>query len=611
MPIRRTTAAAVIAALAAGCGGGGSSAAPPAGQPSPTLPLSPAVPSITALDNTSPTSLTALHISTKNINPSAPVTVTFTTAAGGSTPLQAFRIGSDGTVVVAVPQYLDPTTGSTVSTSATVTISQNKVTSVAVPLTIQDMPQISDYGTAPGQITRTLLNYETMALSGELGVSRGLASIPANSVNTAQQTSDVASLLASTIKSRNDLDRVQATGTAIAAGTLPDGTAVSFDKNSIAQMDRVLGVLLLQLAPGLTNGAVTSTSVRSALSASTAPAPGTAAYQGRPLRGVMSVRYPKTLTASVLQKTLAAISSGSFGLPTAALGLGLAVNSPTHPLGDGIVSVLQGISSLSYLVAIGTGPTPVGVGAELLAVGCSLGATAVSGYLAYTDYQGAADAAAKGNLALATQLSNSYNNELSNTIMGGIGTIFGGLTAGGAADIGGSEISSIPAVYKLLTTDGAQNILQAGNLAFSAYGLFNNAKQAQADSQTASRAAAEIGSSSTPMFAQATGTAKITNSEGVYGPLPALTLESGSTPISNAAADMTGAYLLDVPLGAPVPYNGLTLLDYDPLTTSVVSSTTVNLNGLTPGTTSVLPTLTGTCNDPDAYSGDGDDPDCD
>ena len=125
----------------------------------------------------------------------------------------------------------------------------------------------------------------------------------------------------------------------------------------------------------------------------------------------------------------------------------------------------------------------------------------------------------------------------------------------------------------------------------------------------------QVFSSADQGFAEVTGTATISNSQG--STLAADTgIEIG--PFDVTASDMTaladpgGNYDFFIPLGAPnTDYANLTLTAFDPVSQLILSSTTVDLSGLNTSVPAILPALQGSCTDADASGPDADDPDCD
>lgn len=112
----------------------------------------------------------------------------------------------------------------------------------------------------------------------------------------------------------------------------------------------------------------------------------------------------------------------------------------------------------------------------------------------------------------------------------------------------------------------------------------------------------------------ATGTAQITNSQGVAAAQSSLNLCCfGAAQLGiTGLADPAGNYDLLVPIGvANTNYPGLSINVFDPFTSLTLASTIVDLSGISPTATVKVPTMTGVCSDSDAFSGDLDDPDCD
>ena len=183
------------------------------------------------------------------LDPSVPVAVTFSTASGYWSTLRAIRVAQDGTVVAPVPLYVDVKTGKTASATASVVLTQGSLASAPIGLTIQDIPQVSDYGTSLGAISRAFFNYQAMALGQQLGALRALQASSFNHVDTSQQQATVAKLQLAAIKSRNDIDRIVSNNAlVIPIGNLSNGTPINFDRNSVTALDRVLGMYLVSMS---------------------------------------------------------------------------------------------------------------------------------------------------------------------------------------------------------------------------------------------------------------------------------------------------------------------------------------------------------------------------
>jgi hypothetical protein len=108
--------------------------------------------------------------------------------------------------------------------------------------------------------------------------------------------------------------------------------------------------------------------------------------------------------------------------------------------------------------------------------------------------------------------------------------------------------------------------------------------------------------------------AQITNNAGVAAAQTGLNLCCFGAAQDGilGVADPSGSYDLLVPIGVPsTNYSNMTLSAFDPITGIALGSTVVNLSGISPNATVSLSTVSGTCNDPDRFSGDLDDPDCD
>jgi uncharacterized protein (TIGR03437 family) len=215
--------------------------------------------SITSLSSQTPTALTPLYISTKGINPNAPATVQFSNNTGFSVNSQPIRIASDGTVVVAVPLYLDPVNRTTSSGQVSVTVTQGNQSTPASTINVQDLPAVSSYGTQPGQISHAFLVYETMLTARRINELQAYQALPGNTVDTSQALATLQTLLKAIIQVRSDVDRVSMNNAlVISGGTLPNGLPLQFDSNSLDLMDRMIGLHLSDWAPAISSIATSS-----------------------------------------------------------------------------------------------------------------------------------------------------------------------------------------------------------------------------------------------------------------------------------------------------------------------------------------------------------------
>jgi hypothetical protein len=204
--------------------------------------------SIISVSSTSPTPLTPLTLATAGIATNDPVSVRFFNTAGFSVSNTPIRVKTDGTVIVAVPLYVDPSTSNVTNGTVSLVLSQGSQVSASVTINIQNLPPISTYGTQLGQITRSHLVFQEILLARQLNQLEA-AQLLITNVDTSQARSTVINLLQSAILARKDVESIMLdNSTVIASGFLADGTPILFDRNSLDMMDRVLAVHLTGLA---------------------------------------------------------------------------------------------------------------------------------------------------------------------------------------------------------------------------------------------------------------------------------------------------------------------------------------------------------------------------
>ena len=196
---------------------------------------------------TAPIPLTPLTLATTGLDTSSPVSVHFFNSAGFSFTDNPIRVERDGTVVVAVPLYIDPVSNQVTSGKVSMVLRQGTNSSPPVSLEIQNLPTLDSYGTQLGEISHALLVMNAI-LQGQRLNQLQAAQLLFNSVDTTPAQAIVSTLLGSTILARNDVDRVMHDHTTVITGTLTNGAPIQFDHNSLEMMDRVSAVYLTQLA---------------------------------------------------------------------------------------------------------------------------------------------------------------------------------------------------------------------------------------------------------------------------------------------------------------------------------------------------------------------------
>jgi hypothetical protein len=189
--------------------------------------------------------------------------VNFSNTAGFSVTEQPLRIASDGTVVVAVPLYIDPVSHATASGSVSVSLTQGNQSTAPVGITIQDIPTVSSYGTKLGEISHAFLVYEAMLIARRINELQAYQVLPGNTVDTSQAQASLRSLLQAVINARRDVDYVSASnGLVLKGGTFSNGLPIQFDQNSLDLMDRIIGLHLSQMAPAVLSNQTNVSSAR-------------------------------------------------------------------------------------------------------------------------------------------------------------------------------------------------------------------------------------------------------------------------------------------------------------------------------------------------------------
>jgi hypothetical protein len=505
-----------------------------------------ATPSVTSVSNTSPTPLTPIYIETTGLNVSAPVTIQFSNSAGFSVSQQPIRVASDGTVVAASPLYVDPASGQIGAGTASLVLTQASLSSAPVTINIQNLPSVSSYGTELGQISHSVLIFEAMLLGRRLNELQAFQVLPGNSVDTTAAQSTLQTLLNAVIKARSDVDRVMVDNSVVIGnGTLPDGTVLQFDQNSLDMMDRILGIFLSQTF---------ETSF-----------PASAATPGA--NHVLKAAQQQTSTFSLFLGAIDSINN-TLGFEQDALQASNsgAITDQAAALSSGSGTLLGAASKLTGTVATSQ---------KLGALGSIFLSLKVAGE-AYGDLAAYGVALASGNQTLLNTAVSEMNSIPRRELYGALtGVVSAGFFP---------EVESLEAVSTVLGL--AQTVSKVS-------------QAAQAADTTTLNILPEFPapfSSDTEGIGIVKGNANVNLSdpEGVVGPQSGLNLccfgasALGITDIVDASGD----YQLSVPLQVPgTSYNNLTLSAVDPLTPSDLASETVDLSALTTAAPMQVPQL--------------------
>jgi FG-GAP-like repeat len=569
---------------------------------------------ITGVSSASPVALTPLYITASGLDMTQSFSVTLSNSSGYTVQLTPLRIQGNGSIVVPMPLYIDPTTGKTNSIAANLTVSQGSQTSAGVNLIVQDIQPLSTYGTNLGDISRAFYNYQITSLGRMLNNLQAMQAIPGNQVDTTQAQANVSLQLANAIRARNDIDRIIVNNLQTISGSspLPDGTSVNFDANSLEVMDRVIGMYLTALQPSISN-AIANMSAKDVNRYSRGAKQFTPLWEFRQIRKRLAKSNEEAVTAPALTmqtllQALGLVSSGE----TIAGAVRTNMQSDST-LGDRLISIAGGGAALVGAAATVVGAPEIVAVATIVGVASSVAAIGNDFYHIGTDLSKIETLTAAGidPTALATA-QNDLSASVKNLPLDVLGTLLTPLTipAEGAAFLG-EEV-----VQVLTETAGAPGaVIQGGALLVSTLQL-EVQNSAIKDQEAIESAAAQFPtpfSSPTSGFADIIGSESISNSEGpILSGLTGDSISDVSGSSFTAIADANGNYDVRVPLGdSTLTYTTMTVNAFDPVSGLVLASTPWNLAGILAGPPNPGPGLSGTCTDTDAGNPDGDDPDCD
>lgn len=203
---------------------------------------------ISALSTSSPVALTPMTVTASGIDPSSPITLTFSDGAGFSVTESPIRVDTSGSgmMIVAVPLYVNPTTGATGADTVSLVLKQGSQSSPPVTVDIQDLPTVASYGATPGQISHQALIFEAMVMGQRLNQLQAFAGLPGNTVDTTAAQSALKNLLTPILNARSDVDSVISDPSTVISGgvSTASGSPVQFDATALDTMDRINGVFL-------------------------------------------------------------------------------------------------------------------------------------------------------------------------------------------------------------------------------------------------------------------------------------------------------------------------------------------------------------------------------
>jgi hypothetical protein len=554
----------VLASCGGGTGGGGtSSSSSPANSPQ-----------IVSVGANSSLPLAPLRITTSG-GDSNPVTVTYSDSGGFSVSASAIEVSS-GSVTTSVPIYVNPKTMNTDTGTVSIVLSQNGRSSQPVSFTIQDLPPISSYGTSLGQITHAFMIFENLMLGHSLNEMQTMQQALANDSNAVAQTQHAAYTLYTTLipasnKARSEVDQIIANNSATFSWGTVNENAIQFDAQQLDFTDRVLALYLLQQFGNIP--AATSGSAR--------------------MEAKVSGKRTKTKAATVsnpLQSILDQIQNldGALGLMDGIRKLGQNAQADAITAADGTSMLAKSLGAEPFEKSVG-----LAVVWPKLALAISTLLNSITPIAACVGSPMTCDN--------ATELANAVDTNGKNVVLADMSAVAQSSWAAGFLSNGllssSESLASSISVYQAIANGDIANLWDAASTAV------HNAQFAN------------IISSSLGVLK---GTATISNSAGPAASLTGIQLQqcSGASCNSNfditGVADQGGSYDLVVPLQVPgVNYASMDIVAFDFDTNTGLSSQVVDLTGLDPSHPIQVPPITGTCNDPDRNSTDGDDPDCD
>lgn len=206
---------------------------------------------ILSVDKTSPVPLTPILMKTAGVDPSTPVAVEFTNAAGFRFSAQALGVEPNGDVIAAVPLYVSPGSGQMGPGVVSVTISQGGRTSTATSLSVQDLPP-PDSAFQPGQVSQAYHTFNALLSARRINQLQVMQAITGNTADVANAIDTLRQSLKATIQAGEEIDRLMKNASlVISSSALPDGTPVRMDRNALVLMDRVYGIHLGQLVTAI------------------------------------------------------------------------------------------------------------------------------------------------------------------------------------------------------------------------------------------------------------------------------------------------------------------------------------------------------------------------
>jgi hypothetical protein len=561
--VEKVAAHLLLAVTLLSCGGGGSSSGGTHANPI----------QIVSVGTNSSLPLAPLKITTIG-GDSNPVTVTYSDGGGFSVSADAITFNADS-ITTSVPIYINPKTQSTDTGAVSIVVSQNGLSSAPVSFTIQDLPPISSYGTSLGQVTHAFMIFENLMLGHSLNEMQTMQQALANDSNAVAETQRAAYTLYTTLipasnKARSEVDQIIANNSAsFSWGTL-NGNAIQFDSQQLEFMDRVLGVYLLQQFGN--TPAVTSASDRIAAKVKRKRSKANAGTPSSPLQTILG---------------LITNLDSALGLMDGIRNAGESAQADAITAADGMSTVAKSLGATEFSDSVG------------LAVAFPKVAVAISTLLnSITPI--AACVGSPLTCDNASELANAVDTNGQNVVLADMSAVAQSSWAAGFLSSGLQSSSE-----SLASSISVYQAIKNGDIA----NFWNAASTAVHDAQFPTAIS---------LLGVLKGAANISNTAGPSVSLPGIQLQqcSGASCTSNfnitGVVDPGGSYDLVVPLQIPgVDYAHMDIVAFDFDTNTGLASQVVDLTGLDSAHPIQVPPMSGTCNDPDRNSTDGDDPDCD
>jgi hypothetical protein len=517
------------------------------------------VPLIISVPTASAIPFTPLSIATSGLVQGVPVSVNFSNNLGYFSTDTPIRVETDGTVVVAVPLYIDPTTGVITQGQVSLILSQDASSSAPVAFTIQDLPTLSTLGTQLGDISHAMKILEAMLLGTNLGQIQAAQAVLDTQVDTSEAQASLSTLSKGVLESRNDIDRILLDNTVvITAGTLSNGTPVSFDKNSVDLLDRIFAASLIHQ---FTNPVSSSSALRLGPSRLAADAE-------------TEVKTLETIAglAGVVKDSQSAFGTKNW--------LDLAY-AATKVIAGGVVLGL----------AIAEAP----VAATLLVIGvAAIDLPLIEAQIYANKLMYLGDKAVQAPPTEIAKDLEALNDSKKDFFFATLDTL---AAAGGPLAKAAGKLNLADQFASTALVSSVQQI--ADKLGFL--------HLAEMSEETANGV-------ESISFGKINGTANIQHDQGIASPQTSIELCClGAADIGIlGVADPSGNYDMFVPLHVPnTDYANMSVSAFDFVSDTTISSEFVDLRGLDVNVPIQVPTLTGVCFDFDATFPDGDDPDCD